>query len=187
MTSEQIARRDSGDTTVLWEVVMEYDTLIRKCVHRWNVSTNYQLADDLLQHGRETCYKAAQKFVPNGQPDYWKNYLANYIKGACNRYIKKYGDLAMEPDDISDVEYYNSPSSPRVEAQALLCEINTWCKENLSELHFGIFYDSFINPDYSSPHDLAIKHGIAERSVRRIIKNIRAKLREAGYGSETDT
>ena len=179
MTSEQVARRDSGDKDVLWEVVTENEEFIGYCIRKWERGSNWDHGEDLLQDARLACFDAARNFVPNGQPEYWKNYLARYVSGACLKFLNTFGNSVYTYDDRSDEDMFiDNDDTPRVESQTLLIEIHEWCKKTLSDMHYGIFFDSFLAEKCLSPEELGDKYGIAPRSARRIVDKVQARLRE---------
>ena len=192
MTSDQIARRDSGEDAVLWDVVLENDSLIRSCASKYMHGSNAQHAHDLLQESYLACHTAASKFKPTGDHDYWSRYAARYITGACLRYLQKNANSVYYQDALSTSEYddedefidppedFDDPGilrgNSRVDAAVELREVVNWCEENLTEKQFGIFSDTFLKEERLTPAQIAEKYGIsagwARKSIGRICDRI---------------
>ena len=192
MTSEQAARRDSGEDGVLWEVVSENTSLIRSCASKYMHGSNAQHAHDLIQVAYLACYTAASKFKPNDDPRYWSRYAARWITGDCSRYVQKnansvyYQDALSTADYDDEDEFIDPPEDlnehgigrgkSRVDRAVLLREVVNWCKDNLNDKQFGMFCDTFLKEDRLTPAQLSEKYSISVGWARKSMARIRNRL-----------
>ena len=193
MTGEQVARRDSGDVEVLWEVVSDNRSLIRSCASKYMHGSNAQHSHDLIQVAYLACYAAASKFKPNDDPRYWSRYAARWITGDCLRYVQKnansvyYQDALSTADYDDEDEFIDPPEdfddhgigrgNSRVDAAVSVLEIVNWCKDNLNDEQFGMFSDTFLKEERLTPAQLSEKYGISVGWARKSMARIRNRLK----------